>query len=584
MEKTKTDFQPFVRTLFYGKVASKSLFPFPQPKENQEELLTMTLDSLEKLGKEINVDSIEENKKVPQSVIKKMAEMGLFGLIIPEEYGGFGFSNLSYIQTLAALTLIDNSIAIILGAHQSLGLKALLMFGSDEQKRRFLPKLATGEYIAAFGLTEPEAGSDVRNIKTTAKLSEDKKSYIINGNKIWITNGGIGNFFTVFAKTPITENGETKDKITAFIVTRDMKGFSSGPEEKKMGLLGSSTTELAFDNVKVGVENVIGKPGEGFKIALSVLNNGRLGLAGACAFGSKKIIEKAYEHASERIQFGKKLIEFDMIKSKFARMLAENYAAESLVRYTAALMDMGVDDYSLETAICKVFSTEYVWRTVNECLQIAGGTGYMKEYGYEKVVRDSRVFTIWEGANEILRLFIGLSGLQGPGNSLKEISKVLKKPFEDFGRSIGILSDFGVKWIKKRVNLTDKLVGVHPVLEKEAEIFSQYVLKFGAMNESILFSYGKTIVEKECVIKRVSDIAIELFAIATSLSRLSYEINKFGEEKKAFEIMLVKLFVRQAKRRISENIRRQQKSDDKLEKNIVKSFIDNDGFKTRGYF
>jgi len=571
----------FAESLFRGKILSDRIFPYPPSTKDEDELLNMTLRSIQKFAETVNVQRIEEEKKIPPEYLARMKELGLFGLIIPEEYGGFGFSVRNYLQILSAVSLIDPNLSTTLGAHQSIGLKALLMFGSPEQKNKYLPKLATGELIAAFGLTEPGAGSDARNLRTTAELSTDGSHYVLNGNKIWITNGGIANFFTVFART--FHHDEKKERITGFIITRDMAGFSSGPEEKKLGLLGSSTTGLHFENVKVPSENVIGEPGKGFKIAMAVLNNGRIGLAGTCALAIKWLIQTAMEHALQRKQFGKSLSEFELIQSKFANMLIENFAAESMAFVTARLIDSGVHDYSLETAMCKVFSTESEWRAANECLQIAGGAGYMKEYPYEKVLRDSRILTIWEGANEILRLFIGLSGLQGPGEQLKEISETLRKPLHDVLKSIGVLSDFGVRWIQKRVTKPEHLKGMDPFFSREAEVFDKYTALLAMESERLLLKFGKNIIHKEFMVKRLADVAIDLYAIACSLSRGTDLIQRHGANKVDYEITLVKAFCRKARRRMAENFRRIDKNDDSLEISIANHFYERNGFAREGF-
>jgi acyl-CoA dehydrogenase family protein 9 len=354
-----------------------------------------------------------------------------------------------------------------------------------------------------------------------------------------------------------------------------MPGFSHGPEEKKLGLLGSSTTALHFDNVKVPVGNVIGEPGKGFKVAMSVLNNGRLGLAGACALGSKKLIQMSVEHTGQRKQFGHRLADFGIIQSKLANMTLETFAAESMVLATAKLMDRADGyDYSIETAMCKVFATEAEWRAVNESLQMAGGAGYMKEYQYEKALRDSRIFMIWEGANEILRLFVGLSGLQGPGEQLKEISQALKKPLTDMIGSLGVFKDFGVRWIQRRVSTPDRLVGVHSLFQREAATFEKYTSMLATESERALLKHGKNIVQNEFVVRRIADISIDLYAIACTLSRGSLIVEEKGVEGATFETLLVRTFVRKARRRIAENFRRMDTNDDALEAAISEGLFD----------
>ncbi len=530
----------------------------------------MTSEAIQRMGRELDVSRIEKEKTTPPEFIQCMREMGLFGLIIPPEYGGSGLSNSCYVQLMSEVSMVDGSLSTLMGAHQSIGLKALLLFGTPEQKSKYLPLLATGEMLAAFALTEPEAGSDAGSIRTTARKSEDGNFYILNGSKIWISNGGIASFYTVFARTQHPEAPEGKrDRITCFIVTRDMPGFSSGAEEKKLGLWGSSTTSLSFENVRVPAENVIGSPGEGFKIAMSVLNNGRLGLAGCCALAPRKFIQQARDHATERKQFGKSISEYGLIQSKFSQMATEQYVAEALVRVTAGLMDAGKFDYSLESAICKVFNTETEWRTINECIQIAGGSGYMVEYGYEKILRDSRIFSIWEGANEVLRLFIGLSGIQEPGRRLGRVAQTLKKPLENVVGSIGVLSQFGVRWLKNKVGPVAKLHGAHPVFLQEVEVLESYTAKLARATRFALRKNGKGIVENQFVVKRLADTAIDLFALGCALSRASSAVNEKGLSEGMADVRIVQAFCRKARRRMADNLRRLRKNEDQLEKSIA---------------
>jgi alkylation response protein AidB-like acyl-CoA dehydrogenase len=255
------------------------------------------------------------------------------------------------------------------------------MYGTAEQRARFYPKLATGEMIAAFCLTEPGAGSDAASIKTTAVRDGD--DWVLDGSKLWITNGGLASFFTVFAKTG---KPDERGKLTAFIVTRDMKGVSVGPHEDKMGLRASSTTAVFLDGVRVPAANVLGEVGKGFKVAMKILNSGRSGLGGGCIGGMKRMIELATRQAKGRVQFGKPIAEFGLIKQKVGHMVVETYAAESTVAMVAGLVDQGYEDYAVEAAISKVFATEALWRTTDEALQISAGNGYMREYPYERAL------------------------------------------------------------------------------------------------------------------------------------------------------------------------------------------------------
>ncbi|RYZ62429.1 MAG: acyl-CoA dehydrogenase, partial [Chitinophagaceae bacterium] len=263
----------FMRSLCLGYIEEEMIVPFPEQTDDEKDLLKGVIQSLEQTfkGRDDEYRKWDRQGELPPEVIQQMKDLGLFSLIIPEEFGGLGMNAKSYSRSLQELAKYDGSVAITAGAHSSIGMRALVLFGTDEQKTKYLPKLATGEMIAAFALTEPGAGSDAGAIKT--KAVKDGNDYIINGNKLWITNGGIAQFFTVFARTDGPEG-----HITAFIVTSDMAGVSSGPHEDKMGLRASSTTTIMLDNVRVPAENIIGEVGKGFKVAMNVLNSGRTGL------------------------------------------------------------------------------------------------------------------------------------------------------------------------------------------------------------------------------------------------------------------------------------------------------------------
>src|SRR5437868_6408329 len=459
--------QSFMKSLFHGVIAEELIYPFPEMSRDERDNTAMIVDSVKRFI-EANVDAaaIDRAQAIPDSVIHGMKELGLFGMIIPQEYGGIGLSSSSYARIVQEVAAYESSLAFTLGAHQSIGLKALLLFGTEAQKAEYLPKLASGEHVAAFALTEPSAGSDAAAIQTRAEPLPDGSGYLLNGSKIWITNGGFADVFTVFARTSPPEGG--KPKITAFIVERAM-GVKSGPPEHKLGIRGSSTTEVFFEDLKVPKKNVLGEVGRGFKVAMEVLNSGRLGLAAGCVGGSKRLIKMAVDRVQERKAFGRPIGEFGLIKDKIATMMADTFAMESMTYLTAGLVDGKVSDYSLESAICKVYASETLWRVVNETLQIAAGIGYMQEYPYERNLRDSRINLIFEGTNEILRCFVALSGMQGPGKELAEVVRAMREPIKGFG----LLSDFAIR--KARTTLRrERMTRAHPVLSKEAVVFEEY--------------------------------------------------------------------------------------------------------------
>lgn len=553
-----------MKSLFYGVIPEEMIFPYPELAREERENISMILDSVREFCAR-NVDSarIDREAQLPPEVLEGMKHLGLFGMSIPQEYGGAGLSTTSYARVMQEIAGIDGSLAVTLGAHQSIGLKGILLFGSEAQKRKYLPRLASGEWLAAFALTEPSAGSDAASIQTRAELSDDGEAYILNGSKIWISNGGLAHVFTVFARTAGVQDPRAKPKITAFIVERG-EGVRSGPPEHKLGIRGSNTTEVYFEDARIPVSNVLGEVGRGFKVAMEVLNNGRLGLAAGCLGGSKRLIKMAVERVQERKAFGRPIGEFGMIKDKIARMMADTFALESMTYLTTGLIDGKAADYSLESAICKVFGSETLWRVVNETLQIAAGIGYMADYPYERMLRDARINLIFEGTNEILRAFIALSGMQGPGRQLSEVAKAMREPIKGFG----LLSEFAIQKARSALG-RERLNRAHPVLKRESVVFEEYTLQLSKQVDKVLRKHGKNIAEMQYTQRRVADIAIDLYAIAAMLARTTRAIERKGEEGARREIELTTAFTNAAEKRMQSNVAAFDDNDDELLKGIA---------------
>jgi acyl-CoA dehydrogenase family protein 9 len=421
--------------------------------------------------------------------------------------------------------------------------------------------------VAAFALTEPGAGSDAAGIHTRAELQPDG-SYVLNGSKIWITNGGIADVFTVFARTSAAEEG-VRPKITAFVVERG-QGVKTGPNEHKLGIRGSSTTEVCFENVHIPAANVLGEPGRGFGVAMQVLNSGRLGLASGCIGLCKRVIRMAVERCHDRRAFGRPIGEFGLIKDKIATMMADTWALESMTYLTTGMVDAGVDDYSVESAICKVYGSETCWRVVNEALQIAAGVGYMAEYPYERLLRDARINLIFEGTNEILRAFIALSGMQGLGKELADVARAMREPIKGFG----VLSDFAIR--KARSTLSRERMTRHaPVLNREAVVFEEYVQELARGADKVLRKHGRDIAEMQYTQKRTADMAIDLYAVAACVARATRAVEKRGEEGARRETDLTNIFVAAAERRLAQTVAAVDKNDDELRKAVAsKTYVD----------
>jgi acyl-CoA dehydrogenase family protein 9 len=528
--------------------------------DEEAEDLKMMMDTFKKFADD-NIDSeqIDEEGKIPDEVLDGLKELGFMGLNVPEEYEGFGLSGTAYTKMFEMFGGVNPSLAIMLGAHQSIGYKGLLMYGNEEQKKKYLPKLATGEILAAYCLTEPGAGSDAAGIQTKAVRDEENGVYILNGSKLWITNGGIADFFTVFAKETIeNQEGKPEEKISAFIVTRDMEGVSSGKEENKLGLKGSSTTEVFFEDVKVPFENLLGQRGKGFKIAMNVLNNGRLGLAGGSIGALKFVLKEALAHVSQRKQFKKNLAEFEMIKEKIAQITIDLFAVESMIYLTSGLVDRGDVDYSLESAMCKVKATEVAWAGLNECLQMVGGLGFMKEYPYQRYLRDGRINMIFEGTNEILSMFTALSGMLERGQYLRKIGSALKGPIKGFG----VLTDYAAQWVKDRVS-TERIRDVHPSLVSAKVQFETWAKNIHFSAERALMHNGKNIIYRELIQKRLADAAADLYAMVATISRVDTLIKDKGVDKCKIEIKLCNTFADQAWRRVRRNLLMVDSNNDK---------------------
>ncbi|MFL5812373.1 MAG: acyl-CoA dehydrogenase family protein [Bdellovibrionia bacterium] len=540
----------FMKSLFFGQIREDLIFPYPHLPEDTKESLKMVLDSIDRFGKDsVKSSEWDDKGEMPREIVAQMAELGVLGLAVPEDLGGLGLPQSGYVRVLQQMGAVDASVAVTMGAHQSIGYKALLLFGSDDQKNKYLPRLASGELIACYCLTEPGSGSDAASIKTTAKLSDDGKHYILNGNKLWITNGGIATFATVFAKV--------EDKLTCFIIELPAEGWNVGPAEHKMGIRASWTNGIHMDSVKIPVENVVGGVGQGFKVAMGVLNHGRLGLAGGCVQGAKVAIKASVEHATERVQFKKKIGEFGLIQEKIGRMMMNCYAAESMVYMTTSFIDRKDMDYSLESACAKVFASEMVWEVLDENLQIWAGLGYMKEYPYERWLRDARINRIFEGTNEILRAFIALSGMQGPGQELAGLAEAIKYPL----KGLGLVSDFAIRKIKQNV-MGESITKAHPSLKKMAGMLEEYSVEFSTQVEVLLRRHGKQIALRQFAQKRIADIAIDFYAMACVLSRVTDAIEKKGLDKSQLELNIAEAFFTRANRRIRGNFKAIDRNDD----------------------
>jgi acyl-CoA dehydrogenase family protein 9 len=560
----------FTRGIFQGEIREDLVFPFPEPSTEEKESLAAILDAFRSWAAD-NLDSakIDHDGRFPDAVRQGMAELGLMGLNIPEAYGGFGASAMVFNRVFGEIGEHDASLAVYFGAHQSIGIKGITLFGTEEQKQQWLPRCATGELVGAFCLTEPGSGSDAQAMVTSAVPSEDGSHYLLNGTKIWISNAGYAGVFTVFAKVPVTIGGKLKQRVTAFIVDAHAPGISLGKIEEKMGIKASDTRSITFENVKVPKENLLGDIGGGFKIALEILNSGRLGLSAASSRGTRAMMKLALEYAKQREQFGKPIGSFEMIQKKIALAAADCYAADAGWMLCAGMVDNGGVDFSLETAACKIYASELAFRTANDAMQIAGGIGYSKEYPYERAVRDSRINMIFEGTNEILRALIALMGLQQPGEELKAVGKAFKDPLH----SIGAISSYLTGRVKRTLVKPD-FTKVHALLQDEAEMVAENIHGLALGVEKALIEHGKAIIERQMLHERMANASIDIYLSTAVLSRVTAAIAKYGEEGAAADLDAARIFVPMAMRRTRRAIRALERNSDERMRAVAQRALD----------
>lgn len=369
-----------------------------------QETLNQLVDVIERFVRERLVPAenlLAESGHLPDDILQEMKELGLFGLTIPEEYGGLGLTMEEEILVSIALGRTSPAFRSVMGTNNGIGSAAIVFSGTEEQKQKYLPKYASGEWISCFCLTEPDAGSDAASLKTTARREGDH--YIINGTKRYITNAAVAHTFNVMARTDPSIKGARG--ISSFIVERDTPGISLGAIDKKMGQSGSLTCDVIFEDCKVPAENIIGAEGEGFITAMKVLDRGRLHISGVSVGVAERLIKDALEYAMQRKQFGQPIAEQQLIQAMFADSQTETYAAKCMVLETARKRDNG-DTITLEAAACKLFATEMVGRVADRAVQIHGGAGYMAEYAVERFYRDVRLFRLYEGTSQIQQLVI----------------------------------------------------------------------------------------------------------------------------------------------------------------------------------
>ena len=522
----------FVKGFFSGEIREELIFPYPILSSDEKETIKILLKSLNGfMKKEFGSKKSFNEKKFSKRIKEEVKKYGLYSLIIPQEFNGLDFSFSAYLRVIEEVAKNSFSLATRISTHQIMGGIGIMTKGSSFLKKRYLPIIASGDKLAAFSLTESGIGSDVKSIRSSAEYIQNKNGYLLNGNKIWTFNAPEAEIFIIFAKTVHPKQASKKDELTAFVVEKSF-GIKVSKPERLSGLLGLETSQVEFNDLFVPEENIIGKEGDGFEIAVETLNYGWVELAAEGLGIIKKAIKISSDYATHRKQFGNSISEYGMIQEKIASMTIDAYILESMIYLTSGLVDAGTNDYSVEAAICKIFASESAMRVVDQATSICSSVAFLEDHWLAKILRDLRMMFFFQGTNEVLRLFISYSGL----NDSKEGEEVsFTKALTDPIKSLGMLSDFLVKKISASV-LTNKIMRVDPILKREASIIEEVIALLNTQVEKSIRKYGDEIMQKQFVIKRISDIAIKIYAMSSVVSRVSNSVLENGKDNSIKEI------------------------------------------------
>ncbi|MGI9000855.1 MAG: acyl-CoA dehydrogenase family protein [Pseudonocardia sp.] len=558
----------FAKALFTGRLQEEMVFPYPRPDRAESRRIEQLIaDARDFLGSHYDPMQVEERRWVGDEIIKGLGERGLLGLYVSPEYGGQGLSQTGYCRVMEEFGGFDASLSVVMGVHQSIGMKPIHLFGDEDQRARYLPDLAAGRKLAGFALTEPGAGSDAYHLATRAEQQSDG-SWLLNGEKRWIGNGG-KDVLCVFARA---EQGHV-----ALIVEGGWDGVDAAERFETLGLRGNDLRRVCFRDVRVPAENLLGEPGDGFRIAMHTLNNGRMSLGTGVVGGVKRLIEQAIEHTTEREQFGGPLSEFELVEEKVGWMVSYLYGLESMAYLTTGLVDSGVEDYSLESAMTKVAASEHMWYATNRVFQLMGGQAYMAGSPLAKTLRDTRIYPIFEGANDVLQSFVALSGLKAMSEDVPDLRHLdLATPL----RSLGTIAEYVAGRISRAVR-PQRLDAAHPKLRRQASEVSDQVGRLRDTAEKLLRIHGREVQQRQRQQKRLAQAVTDIYAQVATLSRTTALFEDQGVEASGQERYIATSFCDRAAARVASQFERIDSNDDTEIHSIARLAYNRGGYSPR---
>lgn len=581
--REKMERESFGGKLFMGNFDYQMLFPFPEQSLEDKKIGDEFIEKLTQiLTTKLDPDEVDRSREIPKEAIDEMARLGVFAMKIPKQYDGLGFSQTNYSRAVMKVTSYCGSTAVLISAHQSIGVpQPLRLYGTEEQKRKFFPRFRKGS-ISAFALTEPEVGSDPARMSAEAKLSEDGKFYILNGDKLWCTNGTIADIIIVVAKTaPKIVDGKEKQQITAFILEMNTPGVEVVHRCEFMGLGGIYNGLLRFNNVKIPVENRLGEEGRGLAMALATINVGRLTLPAACTGAAKQCLHASRQWGSTRVQWGMPIALHEAGRQKLAYIAATTFAMEAVSWLTSQWSDEGKVDIRIEAAMAKLFCTEALWKITDLALQLRGGRGYEKAtslkargeipYPIERAMRDCRINTILEGSSEIMKLFLAREAMDPHLKKLGFLLKGKVSPLKMVTEIPKLMGQY-TWWYLKQLFRPMK-TGSYKELGPLASYYQFIEMTAPRLARNIVFymaKYQKRLEHKQMILGRLMDIGTDLFVMAATCS---YAILQSKKQNNNSAIDLANYFCEEAKQRIDQNFKELSENNDSHTNSIAKRIV-----------